>query len=229
MLQGLAAALRADHASPAAHWTTIQLAPYTGGAPLAPFRAMQCNATAAIPNAHCAVLLDDGDVLSPIGTVHSRNKQLVGARVAAGVLEALYGVPHPTRARGPVFASQALATAANGSLSALVSFGAGGLGPGGVLVYVPPHATPYSNSTRCPSELGVVKPADCAWPSVLGSDGQVYSGSAQAAGGGRQLLITAQAPPGVRAVGSALGWGPWPVVNFYNQWGMPVEAWYETQ
>ena len=228
MLQGLAAALRADHASPGAHWTTIQLAPYTGGAALAPFRDMQCAATAAIPSAHCAVLLDDGDVLSPIGTVHSRNKQLVGRRVAAGVLEALYATPHPTHARGPVFASQALATAPNGSLSALVTFAPGGLG-GGALVFAPPHATPWSNSSRCPSELGVIHASDCAWPSIVGSDGKVYSGAAAAAGGGQQLLITAQAPPGVAAAGSALGWGAWPVVNFYNEWGMPVEAWYKTQ
>lgn len=234
MLGGLASSLRAAHSSPGAHWTTIQLAPYTGGAALGPFRDMQCNATdTTIPNSHCAILLDDGDVLSPIGTVHSRNKQLVGERVAVGLLEALYGIPHPTHGRGPVWAGQELHTGApspsNGTvtLTALVSFAAEGLGGQG-LVYTPPHATPYTNSSRCPSELGIIKASDCAWPSIVGSDGKVYQGEAEAVGGGQQLLITVNGvPKGVSAVGSSYSYGPWPVVNFYNAFGVPVEAWYK--
>ena len=226
MLPLLAEAMRTDHGSPSAHWSTVQLAPYTGGSALAPFRDMQCNATAAaIPSSHCVILLDDGDVLSPIGTVHSRNKQLVGQRVALGVLQALYGVAQATQGRGPVWGGHALATGPNGSLSALVTFQPQGLAGQG-LVYVPPHATPYSNSSRCPSELGVITAADCAWPSIVGSDGKVYQGQAVAVGS-TQLRITAQAPAGVQAAGSAWGWGPWPVNNWYNSFGLPVEAWYK--
>lgn len=223
-LSALAAAMRATHASPNAHWTTIQLAPYTGGVILAPFRSMQCATTAGIPNASCATLVDDGDVLSPIGSVHSRNKQLVGRRVAAGIAAALYGVPQPTGGAGPTFASAALQSTPNGALQALVSFIPESLG-GHPLVYAPPVASTWSNSTRCPSELGVIKVGDCDWLNILGSDGRAYNATASLASGGTALLLQAQAPAGVKAVGTRFGWNAWPVVNWYNAAGLPLTPW----
>jgi hypothetical protein len=228
-LAGLAAALRADHASPLAHWTTVQLAPYDGGTPLPYFRRNQCAATeASIAASHCAILQDDGDVLSPIGSVHSRNKQLAGQRIALGLLEGLYSKAHPTHGRGPVFLNHTFAPApgAPGTLTATVSFAAAGLGGRG-LTYRPPAATPWSNSTRCPSELGPIKQGDCGWPGIVGSDGVLYNASASIAGNGVDLLLTATGvPQGVEARGTAYGWGAWPVLNFYNEFEMPVEAWH---
>ena len=228
-LGGLAAALRAAHGSPRAHWVTIALAPYTGGAVLAPFRAMQCAATAAsIPNSTCAWLVDGGDPLSPIGSVHSRNKQLVGRRVAAALSAALYGAPPlPTPGgAGPTFAGAALAAAPSGALSATVRFVAASLA-GGALLFNPPHASPWSNSSRCPTETGIIKAADCGWFSIIGSDGLSYNASAAVGADGVTLQLAAQAPAGTAAAGTEWGWNAWPVVSFYNAAGLPMVPWRE--
>jgi hypothetical protein len=187
---------------------------------------MQCSATdTGIPNSHCAILLDDGDVLSPIGTVHSRNKQLVGRRVAAGLAAALYGAPTlPTGGAGPTYAGAALSSAPNGTLTATVSFSAESLG-GAALQFNPPHASQWSNSSRCPSELGIIKEQDCGFFGIWDSAGVTHNASASLLPGGSQLLLVAQAPAGTRAVGTAWGWNAWPVVSFYNAAGLPMVPW----
>lgn len=90
----------------------MQLAPFLAAQPLAAFRDVQCATTWAAANASCAVIVDDGDPLSPRGSVHSRNKQLVGARVAPGILAHVYGVGagDPSTQLGPRF-SHVAATA----------------------------------------------------------------------------------------------------------------------
>ena len=228
-LAALAASLRAAFASPAAVWTTISLAPYTGGPVLGPFREMQCATTwqRIAPPAYCAATYDDGDVLSPIGTVHSRNKQLVGRRVAAGILAAVYGVRAPSGARGPQYAGAALASAPDGTLMADVRFDPATLG-GGVLVYAPPVATEWSNSTRCPSELGIVRVTDCDWLSILADDGKSYNATATINADGVTLHLVAHAPPGTKGVGTRNGFGAWPVVSFYNSFSEPVVPWNAT-
>lgn len=225
-LAALAPALRSSFASPAAPWVTVTLAPYTGGPSLGPFRDMQCATTwGAIPNGSCAPTWDGGDPLSPIGSVHSRNKQLVGRRVAAQLAPALYGAPAPTGGRGPQYASVVLGRdAPAGTLTADVAFTPASLGGGG-LVYVPPHATPWSNSSRCPVELGVIKEADCDWLYILGSDGVAYNATASVGGGGATLHLEAAAPDGVRAIGTRFGFNAWPVVNFYNAFALPMQPW----
>jgi len=227
-LAGLAAALRAAHASPTAHWVTIALAPYSGGALLAPFRAMQCTTTAAsIPNSSCASLVDDGDPLSPIGSVHSRNKQLVGRRVASTLSNALYGSPPlPTPGGvGPTYASASLHASPSGALTAVVSFVPATLAGGG-LVFVPPHVSLWSNSSRCPMETKIITAADCGWFSIIGEDGVAYNATAAVGADGATLELAAQAPSGTAARGTAWGWNAWPVVSFYNAAGLPMVPWY---
>jgi hypothetical protein len=228
-LAGLAAALRAAHGSPRAFWVTVALAPYTGGAVLAPFRAMQCATTAAsIPNSSCASLVDGGDPLSPIGSVHSRNKQLVGRRVAAALSAALYGAPPlPTPGGvGPTFAGASLSAAPSGALRATVRFEPASLA-GGALVFNPPHTSPWSNSSRCPTETNVIKAADCGFFNILGSDGVSYNATDVAVGAdGVTLELAAQAPAGTGAAGTEWGWNAWPVVSFYNVAGLPMVPWH---
>jgi len=226
-LAGLAAALRAQHASPTAHWTTISLAPYTGGPVLAPFRAMQCAITSsAIPNSTCVSLVDGGDPLSPIGSVHSRNKQLVGRRVASGLSAALYGAPAlPTPGGvGPVFSGANLSFSPDGTLSATLHFEPASLA-GGPLVYAPPSSSPWSNSSRCPVELHIIKATDCGWFSITGSDGVAYNASFALGGDAVSVVLSAKGPAGTKAVGTAWGWNAWPVVNFYNVAGFPMVPW----
>jgi hypothetical protein len=189
---------------------------------------MQCATTWAAPNASCAVIVDDGDPLSPIGSVHSRNKQLVGRRVAALLSAALYGAPPlPTPGGvGPTFASAALSAAPNGALRATVRFEPASLA-GGALVLNPPHTSPWSNSSRCPTETGIIKAADCGWFSIIGSDGLSYNASAAVGADWVTLQLAAQAPAGTAAAGTEWGWNAWPVVSFYNAAGLPMVPWRE--
>ena len=69
-LRALIEHTRLEFASPASQWSTVQLAPYITSWEVAPFRAMQCNATLTQSNASCVRIVDDGDPLSPIGSVH---------------------------------------------------------------------------------------------------------------------------------------------------------------
>jgi len=184
---------------------------------------MQCSSTASsIPNSSCASLVDDGDVLSPIGSVHSRNKQLVGRRVAAELAAALYGAPaHPP---GPTYSRAELSSAPNGTLTATVSFTEESMA-GGALLFNPPHATPWSNSSRCPSELGIIREQDCGWFGIWDAAGALHNASVSVLPGGLQLLLMAQAQAGAQAVGTQWGWNAWPVVSFYNAAGAPMVPW----
>lgn len=223
-LTNLASSLRQVFNAQSAHWVTMQLAPYTGGSALPPFRSMQCNTTwNNIPDSSCAILVDDGDVLSPIGTVHSRNKQLVGERVAQLLNPVLFGAPFVAD-RGPQFASNVLA-ANGGILTADVYFTPSSLAGGG-LTYVAPFASTYSNSTRCPVELNIVRETDCDWISIIGSDSKAYNATVTINPDGKSLHLVAQAVNGITAIGTRYGWGPWPVVNYYSSvTSLPMIPW----
>lgn len=226
MLRGLVPALRDAYASPSAPWVTLQLAPYDGGAVLAPFRKMQCDATALIPNASCVVLADDGDIYSPIGTVHSRNKQLVGRRVAAILASALYGVPLPTRGgSGPTFQAAEFSDGVSGTLTATVTFDAATLGPKG-LIATPPSTSPWSNSTRCATDNGLIKESGCGWFEILGSDGVAYNATATLLNKTALALTASAVPTKTKPVGVAWGWNEWPVNEFSNEFGYPVVPFY---
>ena len=224
-LARLIADWRAGFASPSAHFTTVQLAPYLTSAPLAAFRDMQCATAWAAANASCAVIVDDGDPLSPIGSVHSRNKELVGRRVAAGILAHVYGVDTaPTYQLGPRYAGVVSVNSAGSPLAATVAFAPESVVGG--LVYVAPHVDVWQNSSRCPTELAGVTLALCGFFEILGSDGVYYNASSAVANADSTLTITAaSAPAAVTVAGTRWGWNAWPVVNFYNAQGQPLVPW----
>jgi hypothetical protein len=216
---------RAGFASPSAHFTTVQLAPFLTSAPLAAFRDMQCATTWAAANASCAVIVDDGDPLSPIGSVHSRNKELVGRRVAAGILAHVYGVNTDAASQlGPRYAGVVSVNSAGSPLSATVAFAPETVVGG--LVYVAPHVDAWQNSSRCPTELPGVTLSACGFFGILGTDGVWYNASSASANPDNTLTITAAAAPATAAVaGTRFGWAAWPVVNHYNAKGLPMVPW----
>ena len=229
MLAGLIGDLRSELDSPSAAWVTVQLAPFLGGTELPLFRDMQCRVTRAQPNATCAVIDDDGDPLSPIGSVHSRNKQLVGRRTAPPLIAAFYGPP-TLQAGGPRYASAVASQAdpAGAWLYANVSLAPSQAGAALQLEWVPPHVNAWQNSSRCPTEIGNVTTADCAWFDVLGSDGQFYNatGITLVPGVGLALAAPVVPPvPGITTAGTRFGWGQLPVVNVYDSAGWPLEPW----
>lgn len=226
-LNGMINDWRASFNSLAAQWTTIALGPYLAGANsvLADFRDMQCKTTWALQNTSCAILADDGDPLSPIGSVHSRNKQLVGRRVAAGILSALYGIDSDFSTQvGPLYQSASATTIGN-TLYANITFQPNTLGSSG-LQYVPPHVNHWQNSSRCPTELPDVTDLQCGWYTILASDGHAYNATAISIGNGLQLQLSATVPSsGLSVIGTQFGWANWPVVNWYNGEGQPMVPW----
>lgn len=234
--------MRASFTSPNAHWTTVQLAPYIEGAgtDIAGFRDMQCTTTwAAAGNNSCAVLADDGDPLSPIGSVHSRNKQLVGRRVAPAILAHVYGYATPTPALlGPRYDTAVGGVdPSTGDLLVNVSFLPETVGSAG-LQYVAPHVDAWQNSSRCPFELPGVTAQQCGWFAVLGSDGVYYNATTVAAVDVYTLQLRAPVSGGAGAgggggggvspVGTRWGYANWPVTNWYNSAGQPMLPWNKT-
>ena len=154
---------------------------------------MQCDTTwNLIPNSSCVVIVDDGDVFSPIGSVHSRNKQLVGRRAAIGLIQHLYNVEHPTGGLGPRFSHQSLASDSNGTLTATISFETATLGSR-PLVYRAPIVTAWSNSSRCPSESQIITQSMCAWLYIIDHLGQSWNATATIGADGISLNLKVEA------------------------------------
>lgn len=229
-LAGLASDWRAGFQSPDAVWASVQLNAYfqaQNSHTLADFRAMQAaTGDESIPSSYTARIFDLGDVTSPLGNIHSRNKQATGVRISAGIRALLYNESAVTS--GPTYASATYGGVSTGSLTVTVSFQPGTVDGG--FVYVPPHASPWSNSTRCPADIQRSADAYCAWFSIIASNGIAYNATVvEVTGGGAdQLVLTAPGVPvGYTAVGSSFGWGDWPVVNHYAKAsGLPLAPWY---
>ena len=86
----------------------------------------------------------------------------------------------------------------------------------------------WSNSTRCPAELGIIRVADCDWFSILADDGRSYNATTTINADGVTLHLVARAPPGAKAVATRNGFAAWPVVSYYNMFGEPVSPWNAT-
>jgi hypothetical protein len=143
--------------------------------------------------------------------VHPRHKQVVGFRLASAIQSMSYGQNVPYL--NPTFASST--GSANGNaLSVSVTFnnvGAGSLN---------------FQAAHCPTEIGVPI-GQCAWWSVIGSDGIAYNATAAISANGQGVTLAATAAKaGVTPVASAYGYGIWPVITLYNAAGFPVLPWY---
>lgn len=252
-LSGMISSWRAAFGSPNAHWVTVQLAPYLASTSneqadtLAGFRDMQCQTTWAQPNASCAVIDDGGDPTSPMGSIHSRNKQLTGRRIAAPLLQALYGQQaQPWQLSGPRYAS-ARGTYSGGILYIYISFDPSTVGPNGTgLTYIPSHTSVYQNASRCPLELPGMSIAQCGGFTITDNYGNVYNASvsllpgSQYPGYGDRLMLQADSRVHLSIpVSTSWGWANWPIVQWYGsgayvdasgvvQGGLPLHPWNRT-
>ncbi len=200
---------------------------YFAGA-IAPARLAQARGVAASPGAELATVIDGGDPLAPATSIHPRCKQLLGRRVAQAILARRFGLPVAYAA--PRFASS-VASAAGTALTLRVALASSAGAPPQPLEWRAPSAA--SNSTRCPTDLGVL-PVMCAGFEVMLSDAPFPGGTwlpAAAAidAAGTGLVLSATAPrAGLAVAGSRNGWGAWPLVNAYAIEGdLPVLPWLE--
>jgi sialate O-acetylesterase len=89
--------------NPTAFFGFVELEPWIGmSESLADFRVAQREAL-NMPNVGYATGTDIGDPTGPFGSVHPRNKKLVGKRLAAAALTLAYKMP--TQYMPPVFKS----------------------------------------------------------------------------------------------------------------------------
>lgn len=75
--------------------------PWDNSSGVAALRAAQVRAAATLPGVHLSSALDIGDPTSPYGNVHPRNKRVVGERLAAAALAALFPSPPGSAATPP--------------------------------------------------------------------------------------------------------------------------------
>jgi hypothetical protein len=213
----LITSLRAALLSPLAHAGVVQLAPWASAAAtlnveVAALRAAQLRGGDGAANVSVVTAVDKGDPGGPIGSIHPRAKQPVGARLAAAFLTGVYGVPTPFA--GPRFASGAAGGGAPGALSATLRF-APAAAP--LALVAPTGVGPLANSSECPPTV----PADLCCGFMLQSDAGAWApADAALADGGDALVLTA--PGAGRAVAAASGWCLWPITRLYSADGLPA-------
>jgi hypothetical protein len=198
--------------NPTAFFGFVELEPWIGMSQgLATFRTAQL-AALALPNVGFAIGTDIGDPLGPFGSVHPRNKKVVGSRLAAAALSIAYGVPRPW---APPTYKRAVASAAGGQLSVNVEFD-----------NVPTSLVAAADHCRTERPYNVT-PGSCAWFSILASDGSVLNATAAVnATAPDALVLTAAAPAaGVTAVGTSFGMNAWPINTIVSSEGLPLQPW----
>ena len=189
---------------PSAFFGFVELEPWIGmSVNLAVFRAAQLEAL-KLSNVGFAIGTDIGDPLGPFGSVHPRNKTLVGARLAAAALTLAYNTP--TNYLPPTLAT-ATAGSSSGALTVTVTFD-----------NLP--STLVNAQDHCKTELKVPF-ASCGFFTILSSDNASLNATATISTDGKSLTLSAAAPAGVTAIGSSFGWNAWPINTVMTAEGLP--------
>lgn len=215
-LAALFSSWRAAFRNPAAWFGVVQIAPWTGFGTLAfqaaGVRAAEQAVTLADAHATLATAIDLGDVGAPQGSIHPRQKQTVGARLAAGALADLFGVSGGATA-GPVYAAAVAGGGAAGRLSATVSFAPPYAGAG-ALVLANVSAWPgLAPASRCPGGGAI-----CAGFELQdAATGQWWGAAAALNRDASALILEAPgAPAGAVANATSNGFAVWPQVELFG-------------
>lgn len=217
---------------PGAYFGITMLAPYSGdcesgggcigGVPA--IRAAQLRVGLSTPNASVSVATDMGDPLAPAGSVHSRRKQAIAARIVAGAAAVLYGAA--SRAGpvyGPLYAAAAdTSAAAGGVLTADVSFSPSSCPFGLQLVFG------VNYTSTCPVGVSPTAPslAECSWFAVRGAASGWLNATDVSVLNATAVRLSV---PGVRdvAVATSFGQTSYPVTVLFSG-SLPVAPWTET-
>jgi len=204
---------RAYFQNPTAFFGFVELEPWIGMGPsLAAFRRGQL-ASLSLPHVGYAIGTDIGDPTGPFGSIHPRNKKLVGKRLAAAALSITYGIPTPYL---PPTYNSARSTAKGQLLTVTVLFDE-----------VPTKLV--SAADHCKTEAPFKVPvAECAWFSITTSDNSILNATATIGADGKSLVLTATAAKaGITATGSSFGMNGWPINTIMSAEGLPLQPWSE--
>ena len=210
---------RARFAAPSLWFGVWLLQPWTWDEQTLPeLRLSQVAVAQNAQNAHLASCIDTGDLLSPYSTVHTRDKQRPGARMAAALLATLLRLPSPPPHLGPTYAAAAVASRSPSRLLVSVAFAPETLQRGLAL----------NTSLQCPQGVLAINPALCAGFEVGTSDGAWHAASAALGTGGDTLELAVEPSPeggGVLATATRGYYAAWPIVTLRNGAGLPANPW----
>ena len=202
---------------PDAFFGFVELQPWASPFPVSPqlavFRAAQLEAL-KLPNVGFAIATDIGDPTSPFGSIHPRNKPLIGARLAAAALTIVYNTP--TNYLPPTLATSTAGSSGDGTaLTVAVTFS----NLPSTLIAAEDHC-----KTEAPYNVSATL---CGFFEILTSDGLKLNATATIAADGKSLTLTAAAssPAGVTATGSSFGWNAWPINVITSAEGLPLQPW----
>lgn len=198
--------------NPSAFFGFVEIEPYIGRPhyvyALPELRDSQL-ASLTLPNVGYATAIDIGDELGPFGSIHPRNKKLVGARLAAAARALAYN--ESVTWRPPAYASHI--DASNGTLLTVRV----------TLDFVP--TTLVLSADYCNLALGVPE-WECGWPSITASDGNTYNASVTLTSDAKGVVVSATAnKTGLTARSMKYAYAPWPVNLIFSAEGLPVRPW----
>jgi len=219
-------------------WIFVHLQPYTGAFNLEHLRSSQLQGL-GLPLTGYASAMDLGDSHSPFGNVHFQNKQAISKRVVGAALRVAFGISRGTDAEtnypAPEFFSQTVLTTAS-AFNADISFNSDVTFK---LMFastadLSPLAEANASSAICPPLVQAL--INCSSFEIMLDDGTgnvTYVPAVPAMGLTNTLRLTAQRPaslPNAYAVGSAYGWGDWPLATLFVQTlngeqGLPILPW----
>ena len=193
-------------------------------------RAAQRAVTAADLHATLATAIDLGDALAPKSSIHPRPKQALGARLAAGALQDLFGLGGAAPVEGPVFAAAAAGGGGGG--------GGGGAALSATITFAPPYDGPgalalNANATAWPG----LAPSSACPPSAICGGFELQDGRTGAwwpanaslrADGGALVLEAGGAPSSAVLNGTSNGFAVWPQVTLFGAsalGGLPAYPW----
>jgi len=179
----------------------VQLAPFIGPDGWEEVRQSQLVGGLAQPNVTYATMVDNGDPLSPFGSYHPRNKQLIAARLANAAVSEVYGLPANARWRAPELASASFSqTGDSVTVTAALSF----VPASGVATVAAPCPTAEGVPQAICSDFSVWwRPAPAPNYTHLG-EGFLAAGNDCAGGSGANLTI-AEATAGCTAIDECVG------------------------
>lgn len=184
----------------------VQLAPWVSDQQTIPDQRQSQLSALTLPNVGFATAVDLGDISSPQGNIHPRNKQEVSRRLAQSARAVVYGQKSVVW-KGPLATKAVIGVPQNSSsIQIIISFD-NSTTEGGLKLKPVPNC-PQSGVTWC-SGLEVTMSDSKKYPAVGSIEGATFK-------------ITASVLPSLKVKSVSYAWAPWPLCFLYNGEGLPA-------